>query len=130
MSTTVLAEASTPAPGISAPFRRWLILTQYYPPEPGAPQIRLSALVKELRRYGCTVEVLTAMPNYPAGEIAREYRGRLAVREIWDGTPVERLWLYAATGRKPISRLLCYLTFTLGAMARIPAYRPDVVFVE
>jgi len=31
-------------------FRDWLIVTQYYHPEAGAPQIRLRALVKELTR--------------------------------------------------------------------------------
>lgn len=36
------------------PFRKWLILTQYYHPEPGAPQIRLRALTRELTRRGCS----------------------------------------------------------------------------
>lgn len=112
------------------PFSRWLILTQYYPPEPGAPQIRLSALARELMRHGCSVEVLTALPNYPHGRIAEGYRGRALMRELRDGIPVERLWLYPAAGRKPLSRLLCYASFTIAVMARILAYRPDVVFVE
>ena len=54
--------------------KHWLILTQYYPPEIGAPQIRLRSLAKELRGRGIDVEVLTAMPNYPNGEIFRAYR--------------------------------------------------------
>src|SRR5579875_217234 len=112
------------------PFQRWLILTQYYPPEPGAPQVRLAALARELTRHGCSVEVLTALPNYPHGRIAQGYRGRALVREVREAIPIERLWLYPAAGRKPLSRLLCYSSFTLTAMARILAYRPDVIFVE
>jgi glycosyltransferase involved in cell wall biosynthesis len=130
MATPALAHYESAVSTPAAPFSRWLIVTQYYPPEPGAPQIRLPALARELQRCGCAVEVLTAVPNYPFGKIAEGYRGRLVVREIYDGVPVERLWLYPATGRKPIARLLCYLTFTLGAMARIVHFRPDVVFVE
>jgi len=112
------------------PFQRWLILTQYYHPEPGAPQIRLRAMVRELVRRGCEVEVLTALPNYPVGRIFNDYRGSLFTTELIDGVRVYRQWVYAATGRRPLARLLCYSTFTLGAMLRTPAYKPDVVFVE
>jgi colanic acid biosynthesis glycosyl transferase WcaI len=130
MSRTTLTKSADSSLGTAAPFRRWLIVTQYYPPEPGAPQIRLSALANELVQHGCEVEVLTAVPNYPLGRIAPDYRGRLTMRERYEGIPVERLWLYPATGRKPISRLLCYVTFTLGAMSKILFYHPDVVFIE
>jgi colanic acid biosynthesis glycosyl transferase WcaI len=130
MSTITLTAAGGTYSGPTVPFKRWLILTQYYPPEPGAPQIRLSALARELTRHGCSVKVLTAIPNYPYGKIADGYRDRLMVRETREGIPVERLWLYAAAGRKPLPRLLCYASFTLGAIARIITHRPDVVFVE
>ncbi len=113
------------------PFRKWLILTQYYYPEPGAPQIRLRALTRELRLRGCEVEVLTALPNYPNGKITEGYRGSLFRKDTVDGVPVHRQWLYAATGRRPLHRLLCYLSFSLGAAARAPFLsKPDVVFVE
>ena len=36
---------------------RFLILTQYYPPEVGAPQVRLAATARELVRCGHEVEV-------------------------------------------------------------------------
>ena len=42
-----------------------LILTQYYPPEIGAPQNRLHELAVRLKAKGIEVEVLTALPNYP-----------------------------------------------------------------
>ena len=44
---------------------RVTILTQYYPPEIGAPQARLSELASALVRRGHAVTVLTAMPSYP-----------------------------------------------------------------
>ena len=42
-----------------------LILTQYFPPEIGAPQNRLYELALRLQKKGVEVSVLTAMPNYP-----------------------------------------------------------------
>ena len=113
------------------PFRRWLFLTQYYHPEPGAPQVRLRALARELTRRGCEVEILTGMPNYPTGAIYPEYRGKLACTETIDGCKVRRLWLYAGAGRSSLARLLCYLSFSLAAIIRVPFLpRYDVVFVE
>ena len=40
-----------------------LILTQYFPPEVGAPQNRLYELAIRLKKMGVDVTVLTAMPN-------------------------------------------------------------------
>ena len=53
---------------------RLLILTQYYPPEIGAPQNRLHELAVRLKAKGMHVEVLTAMPNYPKMEIHEAYK--------------------------------------------------------
>jgi len=111
--------------------RRWLILSQYYAPEIGAPQIRLRSLARELARAGDDVAVLTALPNYPAGKVLPGYQGRWRVRERIDGIPVLRTWVYAATGRSARLRLANYLSFTLTALAAAlfgPRY--DVVFVE
>ena len=110
---------------------RWLILTQYYPPEIGAPQIRLRCLVRELQRHGKQISVLTAMPNYPLGRIFDGYRARFSCREQIDGVDVRRTWVYAATGRAARARLLNYCSFALTALAVLLfARRPDVLFVE
>ena len=44
---------------------RVIFLTQYFPPETGAPQNRLRATASALMQRGAKVTVLTAMPNYP-----------------------------------------------------------------
>ncbi|MBC7361716.1 MAG: glycosyltransferase family 4 protein [Candidatus Aminicenantes bacterium] len=109
---------------------RFLVLAQYFPPEIGAPQLRLAALVRELRRLGHEVEVVTAMPNHPTGRIFPEYRGRFYRCEEWEGVPVHRVWLYPSLGAG-IKRVLNYLSFSstcLLALAR--ARKPDYVFVE
>jgi colanic acid biosynthesis glycosyl transferase WcaI len=110
---------------------RWLILTQYYPPELGAPQLRLRALARELRRHDIDVEVLTGLPNYPAGVTFPEYRGRWRMRETIDEVPVRRTWLYGATGRSARVRLANYLSFTATALvAALGGRKPDRMFVE
>ena len=117
-------------PGVP-PFRDVVILTQFYAPEPGAPQVRLAALARELARRGARVRVITGMPNYPDGRIQPGYRGRLTMREDVAGVPVRRVWLYAAAGRGSLHRLLGYLSFTLAAApALLLGRRPDLVFVE
>jgi glycosyltransferase involved in cell wall biosynthesis len=109
---------------------RFLILTQYYPPEVGAPQVRLSAFARALMKRGHEVEVVTALPNYPEGRILDGYRRRAATTEEIDGVRVRRVWLHAATG-SGIGRVLNYATFSatsLPGLASMP--RPGVVFVE
>ena len=116
---------------MTQPSSRWLILTQYYPPEIGAPQIRLRSVVQMLRRHGIAVEVLTAMPNYPAGKIFPGYTGRRHVREEIDGVPVSRTWVYAGTGKSASIRLANYFSFTCTALlATLTGPRPNVMFVE
>jgi len=112
------------------PKKKWLILTQYYPPEMGAPQIRLRNFARELRKHGMNVSVLTAMPNYPLGKIFDEYTGRWSVHEEIDGIPVKRLWVYACNARSGIARIANYCSFALSALSLLFAPRPDVLFVE
>lgn len=110
---------------------RWLILSQYYAPELGAPQLRLRAVARELRRHGIRVEVRTGMPNYPNGVMFPEYRGRFSMDETIDGIPVHRTWLYPSTGRSAVNRIANYASFTATALvATLAGPRPDRLFVE
>lgn len=93
-----------------------LILTQYYPPEPGAPQNRLSDLAMRLHRRGHRVTVLTALPNYPRQEIFPEYRGRLTMEETVDGIRIIRTWIYCSKKPTFFRRLLNYWSFALSSL--------------
>jgi glycosyltransferase involved in cell wall biosynthesis len=109
---------------------RVLILTQYYLPEIGAPQTRLAALARELRRRNHEVEVVTAMPHHLLGRTYEGYRGKFYTTETIDGITVHRTWVYAATGTGA-RRILNYLSFTISSIVGLlRAQRPDVVFVE
>src|SRR5579859_6085953 len=109
---------------------RFLIVTQYFPPEIGAAQVRLSAIAKALVAKGHDVEVATSMPNHPTGAIFPEYRNRIYLNESWQGCKIHRVWLYAALGAG-FKRIVNYLSFT--ALVVIPLFKvrkPDVVLVE
>ena len=109
---------------------RVLILTQYYPPEIGAPQGRLAAFARELRIRGHDVEVVTAMPNHLIGRVQKEYRGKLYALELLEGVRVHRTWVYAATGTG-VKRMLNYLSFTLSSFIGLAKAGPaDIVFIE
>jgi colanic acid biosynthesis glycosyl transferase WcaI len=120
-----MIEQSTPD------LHRWLILTQYYAPETGAPQIRLRCFVRELRRKGKDVVVTTTMPNYPTGKIFPEYSGRLYCKDQVDGVDVRRVWAYPATGRAALARLINYFSFAITVFPFVMlGPTPDVIFVE
>jgi glycosyltransferase involved in cell wall biosynthesis len=95
-----------------------LILTQYFPPEVGAPQNRLFELAIRLKKLGIDVEVLTAMPNYPQMEIYEGYKNKKYVFEVIEGIPVHRSSIYLPKSKSIIQRLLNYFSFVVSS-ARI-----------
>lgn len=107
------------------------ILTQYYPPEVGAPQVRLSQLATTFVRRGHQVTVLTAMPNYPVGRIQPGYGG-LCRREERDGVRIIRTFIYPTQSAGLFRRLTNYLSFVisssiLGSLLLVPS---DYLLVE
>jgi glycosyltransferase involved in cell wall biosynthesis len=110
---------------------RVVLLTQYFPPEVGAPQTRIAALARGLAKRGVEVVVHTCPPHYPDGEIKAPYRNRLLGRERVDGVRVVRSAVYAAPNRGFARRLGGHLSFASSALATLPASGPaDVVVVE
>jgi glycosyltransferase involved in cell wall biosynthesis len=109
---------------------KFLILTQYFPPEIGGAQTRLHAFAQELRRQGHDVEVVTALANYPRGKFLPGHEGRYYLREVRNGIVVHRVWLYPSMGRG-LRRMVNYLSFSLTCLyGLLRAGRPDVLFVE
>lgn len=97
---------------------RILHLTQYFPPEPGAVQVRAHAMASNLVKAGHQVTVLTEMPNHPTGVIHTEYRGKLMVREQLDGIDVVRVWVKASPEKTFRTRLAFYLSYMVNAFLR------------
>ena len=88
-----------------------LILTQYFPPEVGAPQNRLFELALRLKNEGVDITVLTAMPNYPQMEIHADYVGKSYVKEEMSGMTVHRTKIYATKEKGIVKRLRNYFSF-------------------
>jgi hypothetical protein len=110
---------------------RVVLLTQYFPPEVGAPQTRIEALARGLAERGVEVVVHTCPPHYPDGEIKAPYRNRLLGRERVGGVRVVRSAVYAAPNRGFARRLGGHLSFASSALATLPASRAaEVVVVE
>ena len=95
---------------------KFLILSQYYPPETGAPQNRLHSLALNLVKNGCEVEVLTAMPNYPKMEIFDNYKGLSYFNENIDGIKVHRSKIYVSKSKGVLKRLLNYFSFVFSSI--------------
>jgi len=110
---------------------RICILTQYYPPEMGAAQSRLSDLAVQMRRRGHEVVVLTTMPSYPHGRVLAGYGG-LFRRDQREEGQILRTWSLASASRRPLPRILSYLSFTLSAAVTgaLCLRRLDVVVTE
>jgi glycosyltransferase involved in cell wall biosynthesis len=108
-----------------------LYLSQYFPPEMGAPAARVSELSRLWAKAGHDVTVLTGFPHYPSGVVPQEYRAklrRLIMREDFDGVRVERTWLAALPNHKTWERILNYSSFTVSAALRGSFLdSPDVV---
>ena len=95
---------------------RFIILTQYYPPEHGAPQNRLHDLAKRAVNAGHDITVMTAMPNYPKGAIFPKYKGKLSCRESIDGVKVVRSWIFASRSKGLLSQLSVYFSFVFSSI--------------
>jgi colanic acid biosynthesis glycosyl transferase WcaI len=94
---------------------KFAIVSQYYPPETGAPQARLSELAGRMASSGHTVTVLTAMPNYPTGNIYPGYGGLLRSERIGD-VSVIRSAIYPTQSAARVPRLLSYLSFSTSSL--------------
>jgi colanic acid biosynthesis glycosyl transferase WcaI len=108
-----------------------LYLSQYFPPEMGAPAARAAELARHWVQDGHEVTVLTGFPNHPTGVLSVEYRSkmrRLVMRENVDGVNIVRTWLFPFPNRKAYERVLNYSSFCASASTTgIFMSRPDIL---
>jgi colanic acid biosynthesis glycosyl transferase WcaI len=108
-----------------------LYVSQYFPPEMGAPAARAAELGWHWAAAEHEVTVLTGFPNHPTGVVPPEYRNKfrkLIVREQIDGVNVIRTWLLPFPNRRAYERMLNYSSFCISAaLTGLSVSRPDVV---
>jgi glycosyltransferase involved in cell wall biosynthesis len=109
-----------------------LILTQYFPPEVGAPQNRLYELAVRLQQKGAEVTILTAMPNYPQMEIHSAYKGKFYSKEVLNELTIHRSWIYVSKSKGIFKRLLNYFSFVFSSLfiGLIKIKKHDILLVE
>src|SRR5690348_7402490 len=98
---------------------RILFLTQYFPPEIGAPQVRMFELAKRLHAAGDDVTVVTAFPNYPTGVFQEGYRIGFAMAEDMEGVRVLRRRHYATPNSGFFRRILNWLSFVATSLTAV-----------
>lgn len=108
-----------------------LYISQYFPPEMGAPAARAAELARHWTQAGHQVSVLTGFPNHPTGVVPEEWRGRLrrvTHRETVGEVDVFRTWLWPLPNRKAHERMRNYASFCLSAAVRgMSLPHPDVI---
>jgi len=104
-------------------------LSQYYPPEPGAPAARVSGLSRLWARAGHHVEVVTGLPNHPNGVVLEPWRGRVATTDDDQGVRVLRNWLFAVPNRRIAQRVMSQASYavSVSTLGLARAGRSDVV---
>ena len=111
-----------------------LYVSQYFPPEMGAPAARVAELSRHWAQEQNQITVLTGFPNHPTGKVPPEYRRkfrRLVAREKINGVNVVRTWLLPFPNRRTYERMLNYSSFCFSAAATgMLAERPDVVIAS
>jgi len=111
---------------------RILHLSQYFPPEAGAVQVRALTVARALVKAGHQVTVLTEVPNHPTGIVQPAYQGKLFVREERDGVDVLHLWVKTSPVKTFRTRMAFYLSYMLAAIAAglFLGGRFDVIFAN
>jgi colanic acid biosynthesis glycosyl transferase WcaI len=108
-----------------------LYVSQYFPPEMGAPSARASELAHHWSLAGHQVSVLTGFPNHPTGVVPEEWRPRLrrlVYNEKAGDVDVFRTWLWPLPNRKAHERMRNYASFCVSSALRgMTLPRPDVV---
>ena len=108
-----------------------LYVSQYFPPEMGAPAARAAELAHHWAQAGHEVSILTGFPNHPTGVVPEEWKARLrklTYHERVDNVDVYRTWLWPLPNRKSHERMRNYASYCLSAALRgLTLPRPDVI---
>ena len=80
-----------------------LVVCQYYYPEP----FRITDICEELSKRGNQVTVLTGLPNYPEGEVLKEYKKKEHKKFILNSRERHRGYPDTSTGDQHGSRHSC-----------------------
>jgi len=93
-----------------------LFLSQYFPPEMGAPSARTHELSRHWVELGQDIKVITGFPHHPTGIISPEYKQHFLKTEKIDGIKVIRTYVYPTANKGFIKRILSYISFMFSSI--------------
>ena len=93
-----------------------LYISQYFPPEMGAPSGRVFELSKRWVENGANVTVITGFPHHPTGIIPEKYQKLKFLRENISGISVLRTYVFATPNRGFVKRVLSYMSFMFSSI--------------
>lgn len=108
------------------------LITQWFPPERGSAALP-GTIADALARRGHNIDVVTAFPNYPEGELQEGWRQRWGHSERrGESIMVHRTPIYVSHDERAWRRMVNYLSFALSAS--LTSFRKlrtvDVVWVH
>lgn len=112
--------------------KKILLLTKYFPPEPGAGSNRAYEHAKRWANMGVEVTVLTCFPHYPDGIIPAKYRGHNYYEEEIENIKIIRTYTYATPNKGKIKRSIGFFSFMFSSI--LQGYKkigkPDVIIAS
>lgn len=97
-----------------------LVVCQHYWPEP----FPIEDYCEELVRRGHSVSVITGVPNYPMGEIYKEYRNKRNRDQIHNGVKIHRT-LTVPRKHNVLFRMLNYYSFAISSSIYVLKLKED-----
>lgn len=108
-----------------------LLVTNYFPPERGAAPNRMHAMAEGFQKRGYQVTVVCPLPNYPEGEIFKEFRGKWSVKELTPLATIHRLWIWPSKSQNKLIRLLSMSSFAFSLkLFFLFKKTPKTVFIQ
>lgn len=106
---------------------RILFLTDNFPPEVNAPASRTYDHVREWKKAGHDITVITCAPNFPKGKVYDGYKNKLYQTEMMDGIKVVRVWTYIAENKGFLKRTLDYISFSVSSFIAGLFQKADII---
>ena len=92
-----------------------LFVSNYFPPEVNAPATRLHEHARQWVKDGGSLDVITAVPNFPEGVVYPGYKNQYSQEEV-EGIQVIRVPMYIAENKGTLKRILSYVSFMISAI--------------
>ena len=90
-------------------------VSQYFPPEMGAPSARVYELSRAWVKQGHKVSVVTGFAHHPTGIKAPQDKFRISRRETIYGIDVVRCYVWATANKGIGKRMISYVVFMVAA---------------